>query len=72
MNNHDLLISIKDTTEATAKDLCELKAIVAKHETDIDALKLANARLQGQIDMLWKLGSILGIPGIVALFKAFW
>ncbi len=71
MNNRDLLISIKDTTEETAKDMAEVKAEAARLRQEVDDLKLARARLDGQIDMLWKLVSLVGIAGIAALIKAF-
>jgi hypothetical protein len=65
------ITSIDSRTEEMCKDLDAITRELADQRKDIDDLKLARARLDGQIDMLWKLVGFLGMSGIIALVKAF-
>jgi hypothetical protein len=71
MNNHDLLIEIQAKTGEIAASLAEMKREIALLRNEVDELKLARARLDGQIDMLWKLLYFIGFSGVIALIKAF-
>ncbi len=65
------LITIDERTAAMATDMAEIKNEITCLRKDVDELKLARARLDGQIDLMWKLGGFLGLSGIIALIKAF-
>ncbi len=65
------LTSIDERTAAMAADMAEIKNEITYLRKDVDELKLARARLDGQIELMWKLGAFLGLSGIVAMIKAF-
>jgi hypothetical protein len=62
---------IDERTLAMAQDFANFKAELADMRKEIDCLQLAQARRDGQIDLLWKIMSLLGITGIVTAIKAF-
>jgi len=66
----ETVTKIDKTTGAIAVQLTDALEEIATLRQDVDNLKLAGARLAGQIDMLWKLAGFLGLPGILALAKA--
>ena len=67
----DAIIRIDSRTAEIAADICTIKADMVNQRTDIDSLKLARARLEGQMDMLYKLVLFLGAGGIAALIRTF-
>jgi hypothetical protein len=67
----EAITRIDERTLAIATDFAHFKAELADMHKEIDSLKLAQARRDGQIDLLWKIMSLLGITGIVTAIKAF-
>jgi hypothetical protein len=62
---------ILTTQGEQGKDIAQLIKHQAEQDTQITALQLANARLAGQLDMLWKVVLFLGMPGIAGLIRTF-
>jgi hypothetical protein len=63
--------AIDERTIQIAQDLAAITCAIKELRSDVDELKLAQARQQGQIDLVWKVATLLGIPGIIALVKTF-
>jgi len=67
----EAIIRIDSRTADMAADITAISKEQERQRCDIDALKLARARLDGQLDILYKIVLFFGFTGIVALIKAF-
>jgi hypothetical protein len=65
------LAAIDERTSQIAADLAAITCTLRELRSDVDELRLAQARQQGQLDLVWKVATLLGIPGIIALIKTF-
>ena len=65
------IASIKTTQESQGKQIADLLTHQAQQDHQIDAMQLANARLNGQLDMLKNLVLFLGLSGLAALIRTF-
>lgn len=67
----EAITRIDERTAEIANDLADIKCQLSKHTEQITALQLSRARLDGQMELMWKIVAFFGITGTAALIKAF-
>ena len=67
----EAFVRIETNTTEIKADVAAMKAEVQALRCDVTALQLARARMDGQLDLMWKFATVLGLSGIVALVRTF-